>query len=81
MTQKIKTTDVLNKDSVGDVHQETGWERILSKFPFVIENAVATFLVAAALVISIVILFSGKDSKRLQNRGVVVNFKCSWGCS
>jgi hypothetical protein len=62
MTQKIKTTDVLNKDSVGDVHQETGWERILSKFPFVIENAVATFLVAAALVISIVILFSGKDS-------------------
>ena len=62
MPERISTTDVLKPDSVGDVHRETPWERVLSKFPSLVQNAAAALFVAAALVISVAILFSDKAS-------------------
>jgi len=62
MPERINTTDVLEPDSVGDVHPETPWERILRKFPFIFQNAAAALIVAAAFATSVAILFSDKAS-------------------
>jgi hypothetical protein len=62
MSERINTTDVLAKDSVGDVHPETLGERILRKFPFVLQNAAAALIVVAAFITSVAILFSDKPS-------------------
>lgn len=60
MPEKLKTTDVLNKDSVNDVHQETSLERLIRIFP--LENAAAILFVAAACAISIYVIVSDKPS-------------------
>ena len=62
MPERINTTDVLGKGSVSDVHPETPWERVLRKFPFVLQNAAAAVFIAAAFLTSVAILFSDKAS-------------------
>jgi hypothetical protein len=60
MPERIKTTDVLSRDSVKDVHPETTLELILRTFPF--ESAAAALFVAAVGIVSICVLFSDKPS-------------------